>query len=233
MVIDLTAEYEAAGEFLTASDRLASRDNPEQIAERTVQHYDMLANSYDELFGIKDYTKDYDVTENIKAFLGHINGDGPFKILDLGCGRGRALKTFTELGHDPTGLDGAQNFVKMAREHSRCEVLHQNLLALKLLPHHFDGVFANASLYHVPTRALLQVLLQLHATLKPGSVLFSLNPVGTGYEGWFDEQRYGVLHHPDVWRSYMKNAGFAELRCFFRPREEPPAGEHLARKAGQ
>jgi SAM-dependent methyltransferase len=41
---------------------------------------------------------------------------------------------------------------------------------------HFDGVFANASLFHVPSQALPRVLAQLHATLKPGGVLFSASP---------------------------------------------------------
>ena len=204
MLIDLTAEAEAAKVF--APSRQASGDNFEQIAEQTVLHYDLLAYSYD--------PHDYDLGENITAFLGHIQADRPFKILDLGCGPGRALKTFKELGHNPTGLDGAQNFVKMAHENSGCEVLHQNLLALELSPHHFDGVFANASLYHVPKQALPQVLQRLHATLKPGGVLFSFNPLGTGYEGWFDNQRYGVFHHLAAWCRYMNDAGFIELKHY-------------------
>jgi hypothetical protein len=39
----------------------------------------------------------------------------------------------------------------------------------------FDGVFANASLFHVPSRELTKVLLELFKTLKPRGVLFSSN----------------------------------------------------------
>jgi SAM-dependent methyltransferase len=67
----------------------------------------------------------------------------------------------------------------MARAHSGCEVWHQDFLKLDLPEAHFDGVFANAALFHVPRQALPHVLLELHATLKPGGVLFSSNPRGS------------------------------------------------------
>jgi pyruvate/2-oxoglutarate dehydrogenase complex dihydrolipoamide dehydrogenase (E3) component len=51
---------------------------------------------------------------------------GPFAILDLGCGPGRDLVAFRDLGHEAIGLDGAARFVAMARAHSGCEVWQQN-----------------------------------------------------------------------------------------------------------
>ncbi|MNW18034.1 hypothetical protein D3C71_2174310 [compost metagenome] len=56
----------------------------------------------------------------------------------------------------------------------------------------FDGVFANAVLFHVPREVLPRVLRQLHACLRPGGVLFSSNPRGAGQERWNGE-RYGVF----------------------------------------
>ena len=47
----------------------------------------------------------------------------------------------------------------MARSYSGCEVLHQDFLAMALPESRFDGVFANASLFHVPSRELPRVLL--------------------------------------------------------------------------
>jgi len=61
----------------------------------------------------------------------------------------------------------------MARAHSGCEVWQQDFLQLELPENYFDGVFANAALFHVPRQELPRVLLELHATLKPGGVLFS------------------------------------------------------------
>jgi len=60
---------------------------------------------------------------------------------------------------------------------------------------HFDGIFANASLFHVPSSALPRVLRQLRAALKNGGVLFSSIPHGADQEGWSDG-RYGVFHAP-------------------------------------
>src|SRR5205085_3103339 len=86
------------------------------------------------------------------------------------------------LGHEAVGLDGSQQFVAMARSHSQCEVLHQDFLAMQLRASRFDGVFANASLFHVPSQELPRVLLELCKTLKPRGVLFSSNPRGNNEE---------------------------------------------------
>jgi hypothetical protein len=39
----------------------------------------------------------------------------PFDLLDLGCGPGRDLRTFTALGHRATGLEGAVQLAALAR----------------------------------------------------------------------------------------------------------------------
>lgn len=68
-------------------------------------------------------TKDHDVSQNISALLKYIEGVPPYTILDFGCGPGRDLKIFTELGHIAVGLEGASRFVEMARSHSGCKVM--------------------------------------------------------------------------------------------------------------
>jgi hypothetical protein len=45
---------------------------------------------------------------------------------------------------EAVGLDGSQQLVAVARAHSQCEVLHQDLLAMQLPESRFDGIFANA-----------------------------------------------------------------------------------------
>jgi SAM-dependent methyltransferase len=161
-------------------------------------------------------TKDHDVGQNIAALLQHIKAVPPFNILDFGCGPGRDLKVFAELGHIAVGLEGAMNFVEMARSHSSCEVWHQDFIRLDLPNGYFDGIFANASLFHVPTSELSRVLKELWATLKPGGVLFSSNPRGNNEEGW-NQGRYGVYHDIESWRHYLANAGFVEITHYYRP----------------
>ncbi|HEY5638324.1 MAG TPA: class I SAM-dependent methyltransferase [Burkholderiales bacterium] len=161
-------------------------------------------------------TRDHDVSQNIDALLAAIEGTPPFSILDLGCGPGRDLKAFVERGHAPVGLDGVARFAEMARAHSGCEVWQQDFLNLDLPPERFDGVFANASLFHVPTRELARVLRQLQATLKPRGVLFTSNPRGNNEEGW-NRGRYGVYHDLEAWRGHVGAAGFVEVDHYFRP----------------
>ena len=114
-------------------------------------------------------TADHDVSQNIAALLDAIEGAAPYAILDLGCGPGRDLLAFTELGHDATGLDGAAELVALARAETDCPVLLQDFLSLDLPAAHFDGVFANASLFHVPSSQIARVLAELAAALKPGA----------------------------------------------------------------
>src|SRR6476620_2796624 len=124
----------------------------QKISRLTLEHYEQRAESFWE------GTRDHDVSQNIATLLKHIDGEPPFAILDLGCGPGRDLKTFRALGHAPVGLEGSARFAAMAREHSGCEVWEQDFLSLDLPAGRFDGVFANAALFHVPLQELPRVL---------------------------------------------------------------------------
>ena len=126
----------------------------------------------------------------------------PFRILDLGCGPGRDLAAFRVLGHEPIGLEGSPALAAMAREHSGCEVWEQDFLALNLPDEAFDGIFANASLFHVPRQELPRVLGELNATLKPDGVLFTSNPRGDNEEGW-NRGRYGAYHDLESWQAFV------------------------------
>ena len=187
-----------------------SPDDLHRIAARTLAHYDQHARSFWE------GTRSHDVSQNIDALLSNIKAPPPFDLLDFGCGPGRDLMTFTALGHRAIGLEGSPQLAAMARANSGCEVLEQSFLALDLPGGHFDGVFANAVLFHIPSQELPRVLRELHAALKPGGVLFSSNPRGEGQEGWNGE-RYGTYYDWPSWQGHVVAAGFAELSHFYRP----------------
>jgi SAM-dependent methyltransferase len=185
------------------------------ISGRTLADYDRHAQDF------WHGTRDHDVSQNIAALLRHIDGAPPFAILDLGCGPGRDLKAFAERGHAAVGVDGAAHFCAMARAHSGCEAWQQDFLALDLPDQSFDGVFANAALFHVPSQELPRVLGELRACLKPRGVLFASNPRGQNQEGW-NGARYGAYHDLATWRRHMTAAGFTELEHYFRPAGLPP-----------
>ena len=201
----------------------------EKIAAGTLEHYQRNAESFWE------GTRGHDVSRNVAALLRNIAGPNPFAILDLGCGPGRDLKTFTSMGHVAVGVEGASKLAAMARAHSGCEVWEQDLLRLDLPAGRFDGVFANAVLFHVPGQELPRVLAELHATLKPGGILFTSNPHGANEEGW-NRGRYGAYHDIETWRACLEAAGFAELEHYSRPpglpREQQPWLASVWRSAG-
>ena len=185
-------------------------------AEATIAHYDRVADSF------REGTRDHDVSQNTTALLDAIEGEPPFAILDVGCGPGRDLKFFRSLGHDAWGLEGSGELADMARSYSGCNVLHQNFLSMDLPAGRFDGVFANASLFHVPSRELPRVLGELSATLKPRGVLFSSNPRGNNEEG-MSGGRYSCFFDLDTWRRYLGAAGYEEIGHYYRPPGLPRA----------
>lgn len=186
----------------------------QQVSKRTLEHYNREAEDF------WAGTRGHDVSQNISALLQYIEGEPPYRILDLGCGPGRDLKAFTALGHIAVGLEGSPRFAAMARAHSGCEVWEQDFLDLRLPAAHFDGVFANAALFHVPSQELPRVLRELRAALKPRGVLFASNPRGNNEEGW-NRGRYGAYHDLETWRRYASAAGYEELTHYYRPAGVP------------
>jgi len=199
------------------------------ITGRTLGHYESRAEAFWE------GTKDHDVTQNYAALLGGIEGQGPFTILDFGCGPGRDLAHFKSLGHEAVGLDGCAAFCAMARARTGCEVLEQDFVALSLPVERFDGIFANASLFHVPSAELARVLGELRRALRPRGVLFSSNPRGDDREGW-SGGRYGWFFELERWRAIVTAAGFEEIAHYYRPeglpRSEQPWLASVWRRVG-
>lgn len=183
------------------------------LLQLTIQHYEQNANAFWE------GTRDHDVSQNYAALLKHLPPQKGLEILDLGCGPGRDLKYFKDQGHRPTGLDACGEFCKMAEVFSMSPVLHQDFLNLKLPAEKFDGIFANASLFHVPRQELTRVLKELAESLKPAGILFSSNPRGKG-EGWSGD-RFGNYMELDVYATYLTAAGFELLEHYYRPRGLP------------
>jgi SAM-dependent methyltransferase len=189
-----------------------------EVTTRTLGDYDATAQSFWE------HTRDHDVTQNYAALLEGIGREAPLQLLDFGCGPGRDLVALGALGHELTGLDGSATFVEMARALSGRPVLHQNFLHLDLGEQRFDGVFANASLFHVPRAELPRVLGQLLASLVPGGILFCSNPrsFDRDWEG-FKGERYGTFLTVESWLELIAGAGFHVERHFLRPSSAPPS----------
>jgi SAM-dependent methyltransferase len=186
----------------------------------TIGYYDQHAPAF------WDGTKDHDVTQNYDALLGAINTEPPFSLLDFGCGPGRDLAYFSRLGHNVTGLDGSTQFAEMAKAHSGAEVWVQDFINLSLPANRFDGVFANATLFHVPKNAIEDSLSAIWSALKPNGVLFTSNPRGNDEEG-LSGGRFGVYYRDETWMALLgnlkvKNGCFKPVRQYYRPQNVPP-----------
>lgn len=188
-------------------------DSLHTIESITLGHYERNADAF------WSGTRDHDVTQNYAAFLAPFPTGKTLDILDFGCGPGRDLHYFKSLGHRPVGLDGCEHFCAMARGYSGCEVLHQTFLTLALTANAFDGIFANAALFHVPRRELPRVLQELRASLRHDGILFTSNPRGDG-EGW-SAQRYGYYMEFDTCKTQLEQAGFEVLDHYYRPAGKP------------
>ena len=184
-----------------------------RISSVTIAHYNRSASAY------RDGNRDHDVSENYAAFLDVIEGDPPYSILDLGCGPGRDLRYFRSFGHEAIGLDGSKSFVTMARAEG-CEVLHQDFLKMELPASRFDGVFANAALFHAPSQELPRVLGEISETLRPRGALFCSNPRGQNQEGWSGD-RYSCFFDLEAWSEYLTAAGFVVVQHYYRPPGRP------------
>jgi SAM-dependent methyltransferase len=186
----------------------------DERSRRTLGHYEANADRFWE------GTRDHDVSQNIESLIAAIGKPGPLRILDFGCGPGRDLRAWKALGHSPVGLEGCARFVEMART-TGCEVLHQDFLALDLPSARFDGIFANASLFHVPSAELPRVIGELARSLVPEGVLLCSNPRGNS-EGFYGD-RYGCNFDLDRWREIFRGSPFVEIDHYYRPKNRPRA----------
>lgn len=103
------------------------------------------------------------------------------RILDVGCGAGRDSKIFADAGHDVTAIEPAASLAALALEHFGQQVsLH--VMPLHDLPWQetFDGVWACASLLHIPTESQQWAWERLFSALVTEGVIYASYKEGAG-----------------------------------------------------
>ena len=94
------------------------------------------------------------------------------RILDLGCGSGRDSKYFLERGYDVVPVDGSAEMCRVASEYLGIPV-QQKLFSEIEYREEFDGIWACASLLHVPKVQIRDVMEKVSRALKEQGVLYA------------------------------------------------------------
>ena len=116
---------------------------------------------------------------------------GQPRILDLGCGSGRDALAFSEAGFPVEAMDASSDMARIAAERTGLPVAVGRAEELAVEAH-YDGVWACASLLHVPMAGLADVFLRLRRALRPEGVLYASFKWGRG------ERTEGGLHFTDL-----------------------------------
>ena len=124
-------------------------------------------------------TVNVDMSPHYNEFLKLIPEKG--HILDAGCGSGRDTLMFKSFGYEVTSMDGSEEMCKLASEYTKQEVLCLQFQEIEFDPI-FDGIWALASLLHVPSNEIKMVLNKLKNSLKSNGAMYASFKYGD-YEG--------------------------------------------------
>jgi len=129
-----------------------------------MSYYDEHAEAYIQGTAFVDMGGQYDL------FLPHLKEGA--SILDAGCGSGRDSRIFLDRGYRVEAFDASLEMVKAA---SALTGLPVRLLRFQEVAYQqqFDGIWASASLLHVPRAELSDVFGRLHRALRPGGILYA------------------------------------------------------------
>lgn len=100
-------------------------------------------------------------------------------ILDAGCGSGRDAKYFIKHGYQVSAFDASAEISALAEQEIGQPVLVQRLQDIQY-QNQFDGIWACASLLHIPAKDLPDVFRRLAHALKPNGVLYCSFKYGQG-----------------------------------------------------
>lgn len=142
------------------------------------------------------------------VFLNELAGDG--RILDAGSGSGRDTKAFLQKGYKVISVEPSEALSRLAQQFTGKSPIRRKFLDLDFHDE-FDGVWACASLLHVPKCQISTVLHRLADALKPEGVMFASFKEGHG-ERIAEDGRFFAYYSPNEFRRVVRENGrFREL----------------------
>ena len=131
---------------------------------KTIDYYNHHSQSF------YDRTINADITDSCEKFLQYL----PEKvtILDAGCGVGRDTKYFLSKGHSVSAFDASEKMVQLACRETGANVTHLTFQELNFETI-FDGIWAQASLLHIPYDMTQDIYGKIHRSLKKDGIFYA------------------------------------------------------------
>ena len=137
----------------------------------TLEYYDRNAAGY------IDDTVNADMQSLYDWFTGYLRCGS--RILDLGCGTGRDSKYFMSKGYSVTAVDGSKELCDFASEYIGQDVRCMLFEDLDYVDE-FDGIWACASILHVPEAGLPDVFARMSRALHGNGCIYVSFKYGAG-----------------------------------------------------
>ncbi len=173
------------------------------VQRDTIAYYDSDPQRY------SDATFGSDMSDQRSRFLSYLPEGA--RILDLGCGSGRDTLAFLEEGFDAVPVDGSEGMCRVAEANTGVPVRRVTFDALDY-DSEFDGVWACASLLHVPSGMLAQAMEGVRRALRPGGVAYMSFKKGD-FEGFRDGRWYTDMDACGLW-DLAESSGFTVERLW-------------------
>jgi 2-polyprenyl-3-methyl-5-hydroxy-6-metoxy-1,4-benzoquinol methylase len=150
------------------------------------------------------------------------------RVLDVGCGSGVKSKYLINHGFKVTGIDISEKLLEIARrEASKGEFKVFSMTDLDSMLEMFDGIFAQASLLHIPKKDAGEVVKKMAGRLISGGLLYiAVKEVREGKpeEGIAKENDYGYEYErffsyftmPEL-EQYLAGAGLTVVSASRNP----------------
>ena len=184
------------------------------LNDKTLQYYQNHAAEY------TNSTLTADMSMNRNRFTERLPENA--YVLDFGCGSGRDTKVFLDLGFQVDAIDGSEELCKIASDFTGIQVKHMLFQELED-ENKYDGIWACASILHLPKDELLLVFNRIATALKEGGILYTCFKKGT-FEGVRDG-RYFSYFTESALMEYWKNVPALQITDTWITRDVRPSRE--------
>ena len=159
-------------------------------------------------------------------YLQSLQDEDLTSLLEIGAGTGQAAHFFQSAGLEVVCTDLSPEMVRLCREKG-LEAFEMDFLRLDFPDGHFDGLFAQNCLLHVPKADFADVLQEIRRVVRPEGLIFIVMHGGRSFEGvreedFYEPKRFYALYTEDELRAILER--FFQVLSFKSIAKEGPDG---------